>query len=95
MLPSSGSSLSSLSASLSVQNIDMCLQDNKSKHNTSAYDNQNLVVRRGLEFMVMVTLSRPLTPGDDFQVEFLIGGFQFLSRWKQNHWFDIKQAKWF
>ncbi|XP_040921592.1 coagulation factor XIII A chain-like [Toxotes jaculatrix] len=60
-------------ASLVVQNVDMCQQINKPNHFTSAYDIQNLVVRRGLEFLVRVTFSRPLTPGDDFQLEFLIG----------------------
>uniref|UniRef100_A0A7N6AV21 Transglutaminase-like domain-containing protein n=1 Tax=Anabas testudineus TaxID=64144 RepID=A0A7N6AV21_ANATE len=60
-------------APLSVQSVDMCLQINKSNHITSAYNNQNLVVRRGLEFIMKVTFNRPLTQGDDFQVEFLIG----------------------
>lgn len=68
---------SSLSAPLSVQSVDMCLQINKSNHITSAYNNQNLVVRRGLEFIMKVTFNRPLTQGDDFQVEFLIGEFWF------------------
>ncbi|XP_044032118.1 coagulation factor XIII A chain-like [Siniperca chuatsi] len=60
-------------ASLSVQNIDMCLQINKSKHYTTAYDTQNLVVRRGQEFVIQVTFSRQPTPADNFQLEFLIG----------------------
>uniref|UniRef100_A0A3Q1J638 Transglutaminase-like domain-containing protein n=1 Tax=Anabas testudineus TaxID=64144 RepID=A0A3Q1J638_ANATE len=56
-----------------LTSVDMCLQINKSNHITSAYNNQNLVVRRGLEFIMKVTFNRPLTQGDDFQVEFLIG----------------------
>ncbi|XP_029005272.1 coagulation factor XIII A chain-like [Betta splendens] len=60
-------------SAVSVQNMDMCLQVNKSNHNTTAYNNRNLVVRRGLEFIVQVTFSRPLTAADDFQLEFLIG----------------------
>ncbi|XP_039982997.1 coagulation factor XIII A chain-like isoform X2 [Xiphias gladius] len=51
----------------------MCQQINKPNHFTSAYDVENLVVRRGQEFVVRVTFSRPLTEGDEFQLEFLIG----------------------
>uniref|UniRef100_A0A3Q3LQG3 protein-glutamine gamma-glutamyltransferase n=1 Tax=Mastacembelus armatus TaxID=205130 RepID=A0A3Q3LQG3_9TELE len=51
----------------------MCLEINKPNHYTSAYDINNLVVRRGQEFIMKVTFSRPLTDSDDFQVEFLIG----------------------
>ncbi|XP_034720739.1 coagulation factor XIII A chain-like [Etheostoma cragini] len=58
---------------LSVQNVDMCQQMNKSQHNTGSYDNPNLVVRRGQEFQVKVTFDRPLVETDDFQLEFLIG----------------------
>ncbi|GAA6231224.1 coagulation factor XIII A chain [Lates japonicus] len=58
---------------LSVQNIDMCQQVNKPNHFTSAYDIENLVVRRGQEFIIRVTFSHPPTPEDDFQLEFLIG----------------------
>ncbi|KAK2859802.1 hypothetical protein Q5P01_004422 [Channa striata] len=58
---------------LSVQRVDMCLLTNKKNHNTSAYNIQNLVVRRGQEFIMKVTFSRPLTQTDDFQVEFMIG----------------------
>ncbi|XP_070842267.1 coagulation factor XIII A chain-like [Chaetodon trifascialis] len=60
-------------APLQVQNVDMCQQQNKPNHYTTAYDIQNLVVRRGQEFVLRITFSRPLTPEDDFQVEFLIG----------------------
>uniref|UniRef100_A0A3B4XS77 protein-glutamine gamma-glutamyltransferase n=1 Tax=Seriola lalandi dorsalis TaxID=1841481 RepID=A0A3B4XS77_SERLL len=48
-------------------------QINKPNHFTSAYDIENLVVRRGLEFVIRVTFNRPFAEGDDFQVEFLIG----------------------
>nr|XP_046226724.1 coagulation factor XIII A chain-like [Scatophagus argus] len=60
-------------ASLSVQHINMCQQINKPNHYTTAYDTQNLVVRRGQEFLIRVTFNRPLTDQDDFQLEFLIG----------------------
>uniref|UniRef100_A0A8D3AJF9 protein-glutamine gamma-glutamyltransferase n=1 Tax=Scophthalmus maximus TaxID=52904 RepID=A0A8D3AJF9_SCOMX len=65
--------LLALAASLSVQNVDMCQQINKPKHFTTDYDTESLVVRRGLEFLVRVTFSRPLSEQDDFQLEFLIG----------------------
>ncbi|XP_073344680.1 coagulation factor XIII A chain-like [Pagrus major] len=58
---------------LTVQQIDMCQQVNKPNHYTGAYDIENLVVRRGQEFVIRVTFSRPLADGDDFQLEFLIG----------------------
>ncbi|XP_041816920.1 coagulation factor XIII A chain-like [Chelmon rostratus] len=58
---------------LMVENVDMCQQVNKPNHYTTAYDTQNLVVRRGQEFVMRVTFSRPLTQEDDFQLEFLIG----------------------
>ncbi|XP_035538356.1 coagulation factor XIII A chain-like [Morone saxatilis] len=58
---------------LLVQRVDMCQQLNKPNHYTTTYDIQNLVVRRGQEFVVRVTFNRPLAQGDDFQLEFLIG----------------------
>ncbi|KAM6971579.1 coagulation factor XIII A chain-like [Tautogolabrus adspersus] len=60
-------------AALSVVHVDLCQQINKPNHNTVAYDIMNLVVRRGQEFLMRVTFNRPITQGDDFQVEFLIG----------------------
>uniref|UniRef100_A0A3B4UUT8 protein-glutamine gamma-glutamyltransferase n=1 Tax=Seriola dumerili TaxID=41447 RepID=A0A3B4UUT8_SERDU len=59
--------------SLSVVSVDMCQQVNKPNHFTTAYDIQNLVVRRGLEFVMRISFNRPFAQGDDFQVEFLIG----------------------
>ncbi|XP_078147647.1 coagulation factor XIII A chain-like [Centroberyx gerrardi] len=58
---------------LSVCVVDMCQPINKPNHQTVGYDIQNLVVRRGLEFLVRITFNRPLSGGDDFQLEFLIG----------------------
>lgn len=68
-------SLYPASEGLMVQQVDMCQQQNKPNHYTTAYDTGNLVVRRGQEFVVRVTFSRPLADGDDFQLEFLIGEF--------------------
>uniref|UniRef100_A0A3Q3KLY2 protein-glutamine gamma-glutamyltransferase n=1 Tax=Monopterus albus TaxID=43700 RepID=A0A3Q3KLY2_MONAL len=59
--------------SLYVQSVDMCQQVNKPAHHTTAYNVQNLVVRRGQEFVMNITFNLPLTADDDFQVEFLIG----------------------
>ncbi|XP_045927854.1 coagulation factor XIII A chain-like [Micropterus dolomieu] len=60
-------------ASLSVNKVDMCQQMNKAYHYTTAYNTPKLAVRRGQEFVIQVTFSRPLTANDDFQLEFLIG----------------------
>uniref|UniRef100_A0A667YVR0 protein-glutamine gamma-glutamyltransferase n=1 Tax=Myripristis murdjan TaxID=586833 RepID=A0A667YVR0_9TELE len=62
-----------LLSSLSVSHVDMCQQINRPAHHTVAFDNANLVVRRGQEFVLRVSFSRPPTPDDDFQLEFLIG----------------------
>lgn len=64
---------------LSVESVDMCQQTNKANHYTTAYDTSNLVVRRGQEFIVRVTFNREVVPGDDFQLEFLIG--ELPSHW--------------
>ncbi|KAF7653095.1 hypothetical protein LDENG_00087100, partial [Lucifuga dentata] len=58
---------------LTVVKVDMCQHVNKRNHHTVAYDTLNLVVRRGAEFSVCVTFSRPLAEGDDFQLELMIG----------------------
>ncbi|XP_028288153.1 coagulation factor XIII A chain-like [Parambassis ranga] len=58
---------------MQVNIIDMRQQVNRSKHYTSAYDTQNLLIRRGQEFTIQVTFNRPPTPQDYFQLEFLIG----------------------
>uniref|UniRef100_A0A8C9YM72 Transglutaminase-like domain-containing protein n=2 Tax=Sander lucioperca TaxID=283035 RepID=A0A8C9YM72_SANLU len=58
----------------------MCQQINELQHNTAAFDNPNLVVRRGQEFLVRVTFNRPLAQNDDFQLEFLIGENPSASR---------------
>ncbi|KAM8823302.1 coagulation factor XIII A chain-like [Spinachia spinachia] len=58
---------------LSVYGVDMMLVSNSQTHLTRSYEISNLVVRRGQEFTVKVTFSRPLAQGDDFQLEFLIG----------------------
>uniref|UniRef100_A0A669AZQ6 protein-glutamine gamma-glutamyltransferase n=1 Tax=Oreochromis niloticus TaxID=8128 RepID=A0A669AZQ6_ORENI len=58
---------------LEALNINMCQDVNKPKHYTTDYYMQNLVVRRGQEFVMQVTFNRPLAPEDDFHIEFAIG----------------------
>lgn len=58
---------------LEALKINMCQDANKPKHYTTDYYMQNLVVRRGQEFVMQVTFNRPLAPQDDFHIEFTIG----------------------
>lgn len=62
---------------LEALKINMCQDVNKPKHYTTDYYMQNLVVRRGQEFVMQVTFNRPLAPEDDFHIEFTIGEFEF------------------
>lgn len=61
---------------LEALKINMCQDANKPKHYTTDYYMQNLVVRRGQEFVMQVTFNRPLAPEDDFHIEFTIGEFE-------------------
>lgn len=65
--------------SLRVVEVDMCRDVNMPKHRTEAYDTKYLVIRRGQEFVLHVTFSRPVTPRDKFKLEFLIGASQPVS----------------
>ncbi|XP_054592136.1 coagulation factor XIII A chain [Nothobranchius furzeri] len=58
---------------LSVVGVNTRQDLNEGPHNTHDYVTNQLVVRRGQQFTIDVTFNRPLTPQDDFQVEFLIG----------------------
>ncbi|KAM4534026.1 coagulation factor XIII A chain-like [Odontesthes bonariensis] len=58
---------------LQVMGVNMRKEFNEGSHNTTEYTTNLLVVRRGHSFVIDVTFSRPLTPQDDFQLEFLIG----------------------
>ncbi|XP_033989112.1 LOW QUALITY PROTEIN: coagulation factor XIII A chain-like [Trematomus bernacchii] len=60
-------------SSLEVLQVEMCQKINKPNHFTYSYDLQNLVIRRGQEFMIRVSFNRIPGPSDDFQIEFLIG----------------------
>ncbi|XP_019745561.1 coagulation factor XIII A chain isoform X2 [Hippocampus comes] len=59
--------------SLRVVEVNTCRDINMPKHRTQAYDTEYLVIRRGQEFVLRVTFSRPVTPRDKFKLEFLIG----------------------
>ncbi|XP_051910224.1 coagulation factor XIII A chain-like [Hippocampus zosterae] len=59
--------------SLRVVEVNTCRDINMPKHRTQAYDTEHLVIRRGQEFVLRVTFSRPVTPRDKFKLEFLIG----------------------
>lgn len=58
---------------LSVLEVDMCASINKPNHFTSSYYTNLLVVRRGQQWLMKVTFSRPLHQNENIQVEFLIG----------------------
>ncbi|XP_077365588.1 coagulation factor XIII A chain-like [Festucalex cinctus] len=63
----------SLGSMLRVEDVDMCRDINMPKHRTQVYNTDYLVIRRGLEFLLHVNFSRPVTPRDKFRLEFLIG----------------------
>lgn len=62
---------------LDIVAVDMMSQEgevNKQQHRTMFYNSTNLIVRRGQEFLVKLTFSRPYNPkGDKFALEFVIG----------------------
>ncbi|KAM9713032.1 coagulation factor XIII A chain-like [Menidia menidia] len=58
---------------LAVVGVNMRQDFNEARHFTAEFQSRQLVVRRGQQFVLDVTFSRPLTPQDDFQLEFLIG----------------------
>ncbi|XP_038588315.1 coagulation factor XIII A chain [Micropterus salmoides] len=62
---------------LDIYNVDMMSgpdEINKQQHHTTLYFTNYLVVRRGQEFQVKITFSRPYKPAEDkFAVEFTIG----------------------
>uniref|UniRef100_A0A3Q2Z2D1 protein-glutamine gamma-glutamyltransferase n=1 Tax=Hippocampus comes TaxID=109280 RepID=A0A3Q2Z2D1_HIPCM len=65
--------------SLRVVEVNTCRDINMPKHRTQAYDTEYLVIRRGQEFVLRVTFSRPVTPRDKFKLEFLIGASEPVS----------------
>uniref|UniRef100_A0A3B3XR34 Transglutaminase-like domain-containing protein n=1 Tax=Poecilia mexicana TaxID=48701 RepID=A0A3B3XR34_9TELE len=62
-----------VSDALLVVGVDMRKDVNAAHHYTGEYMTNLLVVRRGQQFIIDVSFSRPVTPQDDFQLEFLIG----------------------
>ncbi|KAF7659473.1 hypothetical protein LDENG_00296970 [Lucifuga dentata] len=62
---------------LDIQDVNMLRRPNeinKIQHNTTFYSSDYLIIRRGQEFQIKITFSRPYKPDTDkFAVEFLIG----------------------
>lgn len=66
---------------LTVQNVNVYQNLNKVNHHTDRYDNPNLIVRRGQEFVIGVVFNRPYDPVNDaVQAEFLIGNNPIASQ---------------
>lgn len=62
---------------LDIWDVDMMKMPdgtNKTDHHTTLYNSDYLIVRRGQEFQVKITFSRPYKPSEDkFALEFVIG----------------------
>lgn len=62
---------------LDISDVDMMKgsdEINKQQHHTKFYNSDYLIVRRGQEFQVKITFSRPYNPAEDkFALEFVIG----------------------
>uniref|UniRef100_A0AAY4DBX3 protein-glutamine gamma-glutamyltransferase n=1 Tax=Denticeps clupeoides TaxID=299321 RepID=A0AAY4DBX3_9TELE len=59
---------------LTVVSVDMRLNANKTAHRTNSYINDNLIVRRGQEFIMAITFNRSYDQSvDEVVLEFLIG----------------------
>lgn len=62
---------------LDICDVNMLKQpneENKQRHHTNLYANENLIVRRAQEFLIKITFDRPFKPEKDkFAVEFAIG----------------------
>ena len=48
------------STDIRVSNVELHQNDNRTAHHTQDYEDQSLIVRRGQEFKVTITFSRPL-----------------------------------
>nr|XP_046236903.1 coagulation factor XIII A chain [Scatophagus argus] len=72
-----GRGLPPLTEYLDIWEVDMMRRPeemNKQQHHTVFYNSDYLIVRRGQEFQVKVTFSRPYKPAEDkFALEFAIG----------------------
>lgn len=53
--------------------MDLLKGDNVPKHHTSDYESSELVVRRGIPFRLMITLSRPLKDDENVDFELRMG----------------------
>lgn len=68
------SSLSPLHAEkIEVTSVNLLKSDNTPKHYTSDYETDELVVRRGFPFTIMLTLSRNMTDNDKIAFDMRFG----------------------
>ncbi|TRY89156.1 hypothetical protein DNTS_018074 [Danionella cerebrum] len=69
------------SSALSVLDVDMCLEKNKSDHYTDYYNNPNLIVRRNREFRIILKLNRAFNKNlDNLQLEIMIGSLPDINK---------------
>ncbi|KAG9476013.1 protein-glutamine gamma-glutamyltransferase 4 [Eleutherodactylus coqui] len=54
-------------------NVDFLKQENGCQHNTSEYNNKNLIVRRGQPFKLKISFNREVTPRDKVTLQFILG----------------------
>ncbi|MBN3291311.1 TGM4 glutamyltransferase, partial [Polypterus senegalus] len=58
---------------LKVQRVDFRATENKKSHRTREYDLSTLVLRRGQDFMVKLTLNRPFVAADRLYIQLAVG----------------------
>jgi len=59
---------------LSIKEVDLFKDETSKKHFTSAYESNDLVLRRGIPFKLLITLSRDVVPDENFVFELRMGG---------------------
>lgn len=82
---------------LDISEVDMMKrpdESNKVAHHTALYHSDYLIVRRGQEFQVKITFSRPYKPAEDkFALEFVIGSSPQFSKGTYVPVFPTKQRQ--
>ena len=60
---------------LKAESIDLYIPDNRTEHHTEDYEHEELIVRRGQQFKITITFSRPYNVNQDIIVlQFATGG---------------------